>query len=163
MDREVLVKQMRKVERRLRQEVGPVAPLMLVPFDPISDEDWNVIVSARGYNRHSFAEGIRWFIDLLRRTLGRNMWPHVKRVTVLRTDDPFVEGMTAEFRTKRDVTLSYPARRSPTRSSGTRRVARGGSRSSRGSRALAGEREERPVLPRIPRASPCARDEPFVD
>ena len=48
MDREVLVKQMRKVERRLRQEVGPVAPLMLVPFDPISDEDWNVIVSARG-------------------------------------------------------------------------------------------------------------------
>jgi len=101
MDREVLVRQMRKVERELRQEVGPLALLMLVSADSSADDTWNVIVSARGFNRKTRAEGIREFVDLLRRTLSKSMWPHVQRVTVLRTDDPFVQGMTSEFHPKR--------------------------------------------------------------
>ena len=103
MDREVLVEQIRKLERELRKRRGPVAPLMLVSPDPSIDGDWNVVVSAKGFNRISQAEGIRQLITLMRRVLAKELWPRIKRVTVFRTDDPFVVAMTAAFHTTRTV------------------------------------------------------------
>lgn len=40
---------------------------------------------------------------LLRQTVSQALWPQISRVTILRTDDPFVEAMTAAFRTQRTV------------------------------------------------------------
>ena len=103
MDREILVEQIQNVERELRRAFGPVSLLMLVSPDPQVDDEWNVIASARGFNRISRAEGIRELIDLLRRTLARRLWSGIKRVTVLRTDDPFVLAMASAFRNTRSV------------------------------------------------------------
>ena len=103
MDREVLVEQVRKLERELRKRHGPVALLMLVSPDPSIDNDWNVVASARGFNRISQAEGIRQLIALMRRVLVQELWPQIKRVTVFRTDDPFVVAMTGAFHTTRTV------------------------------------------------------------
>lgn len=103
MDRQILVKEMQKLARELRRREGPLALLMLVAPDPAVDDDWNIIVSAQGFNRQTRAEGIREFTDLLRQTLSQDMWPKIKRVTVLRTDDPFVEAMASGFHTQRAV------------------------------------------------------------
>ena len=103
MDREVLVAEIRKLASELRQHEGPLALLMLVSPDPSVDDDWNIVVSARGFNHRSRAEGVHQLTNLLRRTLSKDVWPKIKRATVLRTDDPFVDAMTSAFRTQRGV------------------------------------------------------------
>ena len=103
MDREVLVKGFRKVARELHRECGPVALLLLIAPESAIDEEWHVVVSAKGLNRISRDEAIPRIIDLLRRVLDRQLWPLVKRVSVLPTDDPFVAEMTFDFPTKKDI------------------------------------------------------------
>ena len=103
MDREVLVGEIRKLEAVLRKRHGPIALLMLVSPDPSVDDEWNVVVSAKGFNRISRAEGIRQLTTILRRALGKELWPRIRRATVLRTDDPFVDAMTSAFHTTGSV------------------------------------------------------------
>ena len=103
MDHEALVEEVQKLVRKLRQREGPLALLMLVSPDPVIVDDWNIIVSARGFNRKTRADGVREVTDLLRRTLSKNAWPKIKRVTVLKTDDPFVVAMTSAFKTQDSV------------------------------------------------------------
>lgn len=103
MDREALVEEVQKVVRELRKREGPLALLMLVSPDPSVADDWNIIVSARGFNSKTRAEGVRELTDVLRRTLSKNVWPKIKRVTVLRTDDSFVNAMTSAFETRKSV------------------------------------------------------------
>ena len=103
MDREVLVEQIQKLERELRKRHGPIAVLMLVSPDPSIDDQWHVVVSAKGFNRISRAEGLRQLTTLMRRVLAKDLWPRIMRASVLRTDDPFVVAMTAEFHTIRSV------------------------------------------------------------
>lgn len=103
MDRQILVKEMQKLARELRQREGPLVLLMLVSPDPAVDDDWNIVVSAQGFNRKTRAEGVREFTTMLRHTLSADIWPKIKRVTVLRTDDQFVDAMTSTFQTQRAV------------------------------------------------------------
>jgi hypothetical protein len=103
MDRQVLVAEIEKLSRKLRQREGPLALLMLVASDPLAEDDWNIIVSAPGFNRKTRAEGVRQLTALLRKTLNRRVWPTIKRVTVLRTDDPFVTAMTSAFTTEQGI------------------------------------------------------------
>ena len=105
MDREVLVDQMRRLERELRRQHGPVALLMLVPLESWPDEAWDLVASAKGFNRVSRLEGIRQLIDLLRRVVDRELWSRVPFVTVLQTDDPFVTAMTSLHPTRSVVDL----------------------------------------------------------
>jgi hypothetical protein len=104
MDREVLVKQMRRLERELRRQHGPVALFMLVPIESWGDA-WRLVVSTKGFNRLGRAESIRQLIDLLRRVADREVWSHVPFVEVLRTDDRFVAAMTAWHPTQSVVDL----------------------------------------------------------
>lgn len=103
MDHQTLVEEIQKLVRRIRQREGPLALLMLVSPDPFVDDAWNIIVSARGLNRKTLADGVKDVTDLLRRTLSRNVWHTIKRVTVLKTDDPFVSAMTSAFKTHDQV------------------------------------------------------------
>lgn len=105
MDREVLVAQMRRLERELRREHGSVALLMLVPLEPFPDETWTLVVSAKGFNRITRAEGIRQLIALLERVVDRELWSRIFRVAPLRTDDPFVSGMASRHPTRSVVDL----------------------------------------------------------
>ncbi len=103
VDREILVKGIRRVGRELHREYGPVALLLLIAPESAIGDDWHVVVSAKGLNRISRAEAIPRIIDLLRRVLSRELWPAIKRVSVLPTDDPFVSEMTFEFPTKKEI------------------------------------------------------------
>ena len=104
MDREVLVNQIRRLERELRRLHGPVALLMLVPLESWGDA-WRLVVSTKGFNQIGRAEGIRQLILLLRRVADRELWSRVPFVEVLRTDDPFVAAMTAWYSTRSVVDL----------------------------------------------------------
>lgn len=103
MDREVLVAQIQKLGRELRKQHGPIAVLLLVSPDPSIDDEWNIVVSAKGFNRISRADAIRQMTSLLRGVLAKDFWPRIRRITVFRTDDPFVEALTAAFHTTRSV------------------------------------------------------------
>lgn len=103
MDREVLVREIKKLARELEQEQGPLAVLMLVSSGLTQEDDWNVVVSARGFNGKTRAEGIREVIDTLRRTVSKIVWPTISQVTVLRTDDPFVTAVTSSFKPRSSV------------------------------------------------------------
>lgn len=105
MDREVLVNQVRRLERELRRLHGPVALLMLVPLESWSPAAWRLVVSTKGFNQLSRAEGIRQLNALLRRVADRELWSRVPFVEVLRTDDPFVAAMTAWHPTRSVVDL----------------------------------------------------------
>src|SRR5262245_29893256 len=100
MDRPILVRETRKLEREVRRLHGPVALLMLVSRDPSVDDEWNIIVSAKGLNRLGWAGDIREIVALLRRVMTPEVWPRIDRVTVLRTDDPFVAAVSSAFRTQ---------------------------------------------------------------
>lgn len=105
MDREVLVNQMRQLERELRRQHGPVALLMLVPLESWPDEAWTLLVSAKGFNRITRAEGIRQLVALLESVVDREIWSRVLRVAPLRTDDPFVAGVISRHPTRSVVDL----------------------------------------------------------
>lgn len=97
MDREVLVEEIQKLRRELKEREGPLALLMLVSPDPAVTDDWNIVVSARGFNGKTRAESVRQLTDALRRTVSKKMWPTIRRATVLPTNDPFVHAMTSTF------------------------------------------------------------------
>ena len=88
MDREVLVEQMRRLERELRRQFGFVALLVIVPPEFWPDGLWNLVVSAKGFNRLTRVEGIRQVIAVLRQVVDRELWSRITRVTVLRLSTP---------------------------------------------------------------------------
>jgi len=90
MDQEALVAEFRRLLLRLEPEVGPVGLLLLVNSDEASNDSWNVIVSAAGYNHKSIATAVRELTATMREVIGKAFWPRISRVTVLKTDDPFV-------------------------------------------------------------------------
>ena len=95
MDREVLVDQMRRLERELRRKLGPVALLMLVPLESWPGDAWELVASAKGFNQVSRVDGIRELITLLRRVGDREFWSRIIFVHPLPTNDPFVTAMTS--------------------------------------------------------------------
>ena len=101
MDQEVLVRAFRKTAARLEKAYGPVALLMLVAPDEETVDSWNVIVSAHGLDEKALGEAVSEFSETLRTTLSRSLWPLVARVTVLRTNDPFVKSFTRRYPTLR--------------------------------------------------------------
>ena len=92
MDQEILVKQLRDVLVRLEKREGPVA-LLLAASDAGIDDVWNVIVSSPALDRISRSEATRKVSEHLRQSLQQALWPSIGRTTVLRTDDPFVQGV----------------------------------------------------------------------
>lgn len=93
MDQKVLVEDFRGVYQELEKRRGPVSLLMLLAPDLTSESDWNVIVSAAGYDETDRATAIRELVDLLKETLRDENWRKILRVTVLKTDDKFVQAV----------------------------------------------------------------------
>jgi hypothetical protein len=103
MDQEVLVNQLRKLARTVEKKAGPVALFMLLAPDRETENAWNLMVSARGFDARSRATAIKQLTEWLRQSVDESYWSRFVRVTVLRTDDPFVKEMNKAFQPKRSV------------------------------------------------------------
>ena len=103
MDQEVLVSQLQKLAKTLEKKAGPVALFMLLAPDVQTEDAWNLIVSARGLDEKSRASAIKQLTEWLREQVDKPHWRRIARVTVLRTDDPFVKALNRAFRAKRYV------------------------------------------------------------
>lgn len=98
MDQETLVKSLRRTAARLERSHGPVALMLLIAPDEETIDSWNVLVSAHGLDALSLGEAIRQVSETLRKTVNKSLWPAISRVSVLRTDDPFVRTFTQRYR-----------------------------------------------------------------
>lgn len=103
MDQEVLVADLKKLAGKLQKSKGPVALLMLLAPDVESEDAWNVIVSAKGFDNMSRANAIKQFTQLLRENVNKNNWHSIMRATVLKTDDPFVKAINRTFNSQGPV------------------------------------------------------------
>jgi len=93
VDQEILVKELRDVLSRLEKREGPVTLLLLAASDAGIDDVWNVIVSSPAFDHIPRSEATRKVSEYLRKSLQQSLWPSIGRTTVLRTDDPFVQGV----------------------------------------------------------------------
>jgi hypothetical protein len=93
MDQEVLVNGLREVVARIEKNEGPVLLLMLAEADVGISDMWEVIVSSPGFDALPLREAVERFSDYLRECIDKSLWPYISRTVILRTDDPFVEGI----------------------------------------------------------------------
>lgn len=80
----------------LREEKGEFALAMLYN-DGLATTGWNVIVAARWADNLGRAEAIRVVIQALRERLGEGNKQAISRITVLPTNDAFVEAITSVY------------------------------------------------------------------
>ncbi|HKI05544.1 MAG TPA: hypothetical protein VKK31_26425 [Thermoanaerobaculia bacterium] len=73
---------------------------MFLALDPDLEDYWNLVVSAKGFDSASRASAIGMVTDLLTESMPKEIWPSIGRVTVLRSDDPFVQEMNHSFQAK---------------------------------------------------------------
>ena len=97
MDKDALVDQFSKLASDVEKRAGPVALFMLVAPDLETNDAWNVVVSAHGFDKKSRGKAVREFSDWMRIAVDQSQWSRIARTTVLRTDDPFVRGMNQAF------------------------------------------------------------------
>ena len=96
MDKEILVEAFRRVLVRLDREAGPVALLMLLAPDT-SGESWTVLCSASGFDRERRSATLHWLTTALQDALDAKTLHTIRRASVLRTDDPFVQAVNRAF------------------------------------------------------------------
>jgi len=109
MDQDVLVDSLQNLYLKLDQQYGPVHLLMFLALDPdLEDDYWNVVVSAKGLDSSSWGDAIGKVTELLAGTVSKKVWQGIGRVTVLRSDDPFVKEMNRSFRAE-DTALHLQA------------------------------------------------------
>jgi hypothetical protein len=98
MDQELLVNGLKALFEKLDQQYGPVLLLMSLAVDVGIEDWWNLVISAKGLDQHTRAEAIHIAADLMRESLSKKVRPSIARVSVLRTDDPFVKGMNSWYK-----------------------------------------------------------------
>jgi len=70
---------------------------MLLAPDAETNDAWNLIVSAHGFDKKSRGSALRQLSESLRQNVSKSEWRRIARATVLRTDDPFVRAMNSAF------------------------------------------------------------------
>jgi hypothetical protein len=70
---------------------------MLLAPDAETNDAWNLIVSAHGFDKKSRGSALRQLSESLRENVSKSEWRRIARATVLRTDDPFVRAMNSSF------------------------------------------------------------------
>ncbi len=95
MAKEELVADFKTFVRTLEETAGPVALLMLMPIEPGTEQAWTLLVSARTFDGQSKRESIKEVVSHLNSTLSDTVRPRVKRVSILKSDDPFVRAMNS--------------------------------------------------------------------
>ncbi len=103
MDQDALVAGLKKLASDLEKKEGPLALLMLLAPDLETNDAWNLIVSAHGFDRQSRGHAVKEVSALLRESVNESEWSRIARATVLRTDDPFVRAMNSAFRAENSV------------------------------------------------------------
>jgi hypothetical protein len=103
MDQDDLVAGLRKLADDIEHREGPLALFMLLAPDTETDDRWNVIVSAHGFDSKSRGTAIRQLTESLRQNVDESEWHRIARATVLRTDDPFVRAMNSSFHAEQAV------------------------------------------------------------
>lgn len=103
MDQKALVEDLKGLFQEVDRRYGPVALMMLLASDPEREDAWNLIVSTKEFDRTSRSDAIGKMTDLLATVLQRKNWERILRVTVLKTDDPFVQEMNGIFETNESV------------------------------------------------------------
>lgn len=93
MDQKLLVRGLEALYRDLDRQYGPMRLLMLLALVPGIEDYWNLVVSAKGLDEVGRAAAIGKVVDLLTESMPEKTWPGIGRVSVLRTDDPFVKGI----------------------------------------------------------------------
>ncbi len=95
MAKEELVADFKTFVRTLEETAGPVALLMLMPVEPGTEQAWTLLVSARTFDGQSQRESIKEIVSQLNSSLSDTVRPWVKRVSILKSDDPFVRAMNS--------------------------------------------------------------------
>ncbi|MDM8551488.1 hypothetical protein QUF72_15485 [Desulfobacterales bacterium HSG2] len=96
MDNAILVKEFREIVKVIKEELGHVALFMFKAFD--SDIDlWNLIVSIRGYDDMTNKEALKHLINTLNSRVSREILKKIIRMTVLKTNAPFVAEVNRAF------------------------------------------------------------------
>ena len=103
MDQKALVEDLKGLFREVDSQYGPVALMMLLASDLEREDAWNLIVSTKEFDRTSRGDAIGKMTELLATVLQRKNWEKIIRVTVLKTDDPFVQEMNEIFETNESV------------------------------------------------------------
>jgi hypothetical protein len=89
-----LVEDVKKVVELLRTEHGEFKLAMLYNSDLSATSNWNFIVSADWTDEMGIAEATKVIAHALHESLNLSNRIAVSRITVLKTDDPFVRDMT---------------------------------------------------------------------
>jgi hypothetical protein len=104
MDNEILVKEFRKILRILEREHKQVALFMLKVDGP---EMMNLIVSTPVYDKMTAKNGLKHLIGIANRNFTKEILRKIIRLTVLKTDDPFVVAMNQTFKAGNAVKHIY--------------------------------------------------------
>jgi hypothetical protein len=89
-----LVEDVKKVVELLRTEHGEFKLAMLYNSDLGATSNWNFIVSGDWTDEMGIAEATKVIAHALHESLNLSNRTAVSRITVLKTDDPFVRDMT---------------------------------------------------------------------
>lgn len=94
---ETLVTEVQQSLERLREKRGPFSLAMLHSSSDEGDGSWTLIVSTPWADGMDARDAIRLVADELRANLSSESIPSIARITVLRTIDSFVSGITSVF------------------------------------------------------------------
>jgi len=89
-----LVTDVERAIERLKQEGGDFTLAVLYNSSLESEWGWNLIVAARWLDRLGLAAATRLVAEALYKEVGLENKSAISRVTVLKTNDPFVREMT---------------------------------------------------------------------
>jgi hypothetical protein len=95
MAKEELVTDFQALAKTLEETVGPVVLLMLMPVDPGAEKAWTLLISAHTLDSQSERESIKTIASHLNSVLSDTVRPWIKRIAILKTDDPFVRAMNS--------------------------------------------------------------------
>ena len=100
MDNAILVEELRNTISALRKTQGHVALFMLTASEANVSIAQNLIVSTKGYDRMLTKDALIHLINLLKSKLSENSLKQLSRLTVLKTQDPFVKAINQAFNVK---------------------------------------------------------------
>ena len=101
MDKEILVKNIQDLVRDYSQNGQDFILIMLIPTDPnVIDSKYTLLVSAHWLDNKSPKDAVNLILTDLIKKIGSTDSPEyrkIARLTVVKTSDPFVKGITSAF------------------------------------------------------------------
>ena len=103
MDNEVLVTELRHAIPAFRESRGPVALFMLVTDESNSPVANNLIVSTKAYDEYGTKPALVDLMNKLKSKMHEDTLRLISRLTVLKTQDPFVKAVNQAFSAKGSI------------------------------------------------------------